>query len=91
MLGDISKSEASKMLIQNYENTTAIMQDLHIADLQYFSCQKQGHQVLWQYSIRVKSFLLEALDLLPDQIFPLYMRGFSSIYMPKAYSFLSLL
>jgi hypothetical protein len=44
MLGDISKSEASKMLIQNYENTTAIMQNLYIADLQYFSCQKQGHQ-----------------------------------------------
>jgi hypothetical protein len=25
--------------------------------------------LLWQYSIRVKSSLLEALDLLPDQIF----------------------
>jgi hypothetical protein len=29
-----------------------------------------GYQLLWQYSIRVKSSLLEALDLLPDQIFP---------------------
>jgi hypothetical protein len=29
-----------------------------------------SHLLLWQYSIRVKSSLLEALDLLPDQIFP---------------------
>jgi hypothetical protein len=34
------------------------------------------YQLLGQYSIRVESSLLEALDLLLNQIFPPYMSGF---------------